>query len=59
MNRPIGQEKRSAVREIKRACTEPKSELIRLQRRLMDISPRDARALGAVIARLEAWQNRP
>jgi hypothetical protein len=53
------QEKREAVRELKRSCTHPKSALIKTWSRLQEVSPRDARTLGSIIARLETWQNRP
>lgn len=47
------------VRELKKACNDPKSELIRIWRELADLHGTKARTLEAVIAKLEKWQNTP
>jgi hypothetical protein len=49
--------RRRATAEYKKAATEYKSGLIRLESRLQEVNPREAARLGRIIARLESWQN--
>jgi len=46
------------VRQIKHECNHPKSELMKLSNELEETSPRQARQLNKIIARLEVWQNK-
>ncbi len=49
--------KKELIKQIKHDVNNPKSELIRLQSRLEEISKSQAEKLGKIIGRLENWQN--
>ena len=51
-------EKRAAIDYAKRSINHPKTQLLDLLRRMEDAGVKsDVRKLGAIIGRLEAWQN--
>lgn len=49
---------RDELAYLKREISNAKSELIRIERRIAQISPRQAEKLGSIIGRLEDFQNR-
>jgi hypothetical protein len=48
---------RKRLAALKHEASFPKRELLGIERRMREISPRQADRLGAIISRLEHWQN--
>jgi len=49
-------DKEEWIERIKNECNHPKSDLIRLWKKMQIISPSKAEKLGKIIGQIEAWQ---
>jgi hypothetical protein len=53
----LNEDKNEEIEKAKMDCNRPKSELIKIWRKISEINPVKAEKLDKIIGELEAWQN--